>query len=253
MHRAVRWLNVVVCAVTLASGLATLASDLFEPGYREAHRDLLWFVTAYCAVQAWMVVEFARDGRFAPWMAVARLLGAVLFFATIPGAGLFWVVWTPGRYVYQLFDWSDGSKIGLFALAFLGRGAFNVLNVLFWTAPWWRVLRERRPLVGRAVTSVAVAVAAVCVSAFFALLAEERRTFSADAQEVARVVLDQVDCAAVRANDGKTTTDLRQRGERKYMVEITYGCAVTRVVVHTEDGRVGTVAGPQAACCGSPS
>jgi len=44
-------------------------------------------------------------------------------------------------------------------------------------------------------------------------------------------------------------TDLRQRGERRYRVEITYGCDLTRVLVQAEDGRIGTAAEPQPACC----
>jgi len=54
---------------------------------------------------------------------------------------------------------------------------------------------------------------------------------------------------AVRAKDGQTTTDLRQQGERRYQVRITYGCALTRVSVRAEDGRSGAAAGSQLACC----
>jgi hypothetical protein len=249
LRPGIRWANVLVALVTLASGLATLGSDLLVAGYREAHHDALWFVVAYCAVQAWMVVAFARENPSAPWLASAKLAAALLFFATIPGTGLYWAGWTPGRYVYQLFDWGGGSKVGLFALAFLGRGAFNTVNTLYWTARWWRPLRERHPLVGRAVTSVGIALAAVCVSLFFALASEERRTFSDEAQAVAQTVLAQLDCQSVRANDGKTTQDLRQQGERRYLVEISYGCEVTRVVVRTEDGKMGVATGTEAECC----
>ena len=58
-----------------------------------------------------------------------------------------------------------------------------------------------------------------------------------------------LDCAAVRAHAGETTTDLRQRGDRRYQVEIAYGCDVTRVLVRDQDGRVGNAAGPQLDCC----
>ena len=54
MRRALRWLNVAIAVVTLASGLAVLGSDLLVTGYRDLHRDALWFVVAYCAVQELM-------------------------------------------------------------------------------------------------------------------------------------------------------------------------------------------------------
>src|SRR5207253_7603533 len=122
------WLTVAIALVTLASGLAVLGSDLLVTGYRELHRDALWFVVADCAVQALIVVEFARDGPLVPWLAVAKLLAAFLFFASFLTSGLYWMAWTPGRYVYPLFGWGEATKVGLFALAFLGRGAFNTRN-----------------------------------------------------------------------------------------------------------------------------
>src|SRR5436305_1369398 len=152
MRRALRWLNVAIALVTLASGLAVLGSDLLVTGYRELHRDALWFVVAYCAAQVLMVVEFARDGRLVPWLAVAKALAACLFFASFFTSGLYWMAWTPGRYVYQLFVWGEETKVGLFALAFLGRGTFNTLNAFYFTRPWWGPLRVRRPPLGRAVT-----------------------------------------------------------------------------------------------------
>ena len=253
MRRALCWFNVAIGLVTLASGLAVLGSDLFVLGYRELHRDALWFVVAYCAVQALMVVEFARDGRLLPWLAVAKALAAFLFFASFFTSGLYWMAWTPGRYVYQLFAWGEETKVGLFALAFLGRGTFNTLNAFYFTRAWWGPLRVRRPLLGRAVTAVPIGVAALCTWAFLGLVREEAKTFSSDAQDVARRVLAGVDCEKVRANDGKTTTDLRQRGERSYRVQITYGCKLTRVLVQAEDGRIGTAAGPERECCREPA
>jgi len=250
MRRVLRWLNVAIALVTLASGLAVLGSDLLVAGYREVHRDALWFVVAYCALQTLMIAEFARDGSLVPWLALAKALAAVLFFASFFTSGLYWMTWTPGRYVYELFAWGEETKVGLYAIAFLGRGTFNTLNAFYFTRPWWGPLRVRRPLLGRAVTTVPVAAAAICTWAFLALVREETTTFSSDAQDVARTVLAGVDCERVRANDGKTTTDLRQRGERRYRVEITYGCELTRVLVQAEDGRVGTAAEPQRACCG---
>ena len=249
MRRVLRWLNVAIALVTLASGLAVLGSDLLVAGYREVHRDAVWFVVAYCALQTLMIAEFARDGSLVPWLALAKALAAVLFFASFFTSGLYWLAWTPGRYVYQLFEWGEETKVGLFALAFLGRGTFNTLNAFYFTRPWWGPLRVRRPLLGRAVTALPIGVAALCTWAFLGLVREEVKTFSPEAQDVARIVLGDVDCEKVRANEGKTVTDLRERGERRYRVEITYGCELTRVLVHTEDGRIGTAAGPQRECC----
>src|SRR5438445_10281282 len=195
MRRALRWLNVAIAVVTLTSGLAVLGSDLLVTGYRDLHRDALWFVVAYCAVQALMVVEFARDGRLVPWLAVAKSLAALLFFASFFTSGLYWMAWTPGRYVYQLFAWGEETKMGLFALAFLGRGTFNTLNAFYFTRPWWSPLRVRRPLLGRAVTALPIGVAALCACAFVGLVREEAMTFSPDAQDVSLVVRCAVACA----------------------------------------------------------
>jgi hypothetical protein len=135
------------------------------------------------------------------------------------------------------------------ALVFLGRGAFNTLNAMYFTAPWWRRLRVRRPLLGRTVTAAPMAATVFFVWTFLALQREEARTFSSEAQDVARLVYESLNCDAVRAHAGTTTTDLRQRGERRYEVRIAYGCALTRVLVRAEDGRIGKVAGPQLQCC----
>ncbi len=77
----------------------------------------------------------------------------------------------------------------------------------------------------------------------------EVQTFSAEAHEVARIVYEEIDCDAVRARDGQTSTDVRERGEQRYAVHVTYGCAQTRVVVSAEDGRLGTAGGPRLECC----
>jgi hypothetical protein len=244
-----RLVNVGIALATLASALAVLAADLFDPGYRGHYRDALWFVGAYAAGQVVVLVVFVRDGRLVPWLAVAKAAAAFLFLANFVALWPTWQTWTPARYVYQLFMWDEASPVGLFALVFLGRGAFNALNAMYFTQQWWVPLRLRHPVVGRAVTAVPVAATAFCVWAFLGLAHEEGRTFSAEAQTVARAVLDTLDCEAVRTQAGTTTTDLRQRGERHYQVRITYGCALTRVVVHAEDGRMGTVAAPRSECC----
>ena len=249
MRLVVRVLNVLVVLLTLGSGVVVLVSDLTIPGYREHYRDAIWFVTAYCAVQLVYLVEFARDGRLVPWLALARCGAAYSFLAFFLELWPTWRSWTPGRYVYQLFEWREASKLGLFALVFLGRGAGNTLNAFYLTEKWWRPLRIRRPVVGRVVTALPVAATVLCVGAFLQLVHEEGQMFSAEAQEVAEFVYGGLDCAAVRANAGKTTTDLRQRGDRHYQVAITYGCAETRVLVRDEDGRVGSTAGPELDCC----
>jgi hypothetical protein len=249
VRRAFRYVNVAVALVTLASALAVLVSDVRDPGYRAYYRDAVWFVTAYCAIQLVMLVEFARDGRLVPWLALAKAVAAWLFLANIFALWPYWRTWTPARYVYQLFEWGGGSTIGIMALVVLGRGAFNTLNAFYFTAPWWRELRVRAPLVGRIVTALPVAAIFLCLWAFRELVTQEVATFSADASEVARMVWDGVDCDAVRAHAGKTTSDVRQRGDRRYQVMIAYGCDVTRVVVQGDDGRIGTAAGPRRDCC----
>jgi hypothetical protein len=250
---ALRIVNVMVALVTLASAVAVLASDLLVDGYRAHYRDAVWFVAAYAAVQALVLIEFARDGRLVPWLAVAKAVAAWGFLANFLSLWPYWRFWTPARYVYQLFEWSDGTRLGLFVLVFLGRGAFNTVNAMYFTAPWWGPLRQRRPLLGRAVTAVPVAATVLSVWAFFQLVHDEARSFSAEAREVAQLVLRSVDCDAVRSGAGRTTTDLRQRGDRRYQVEIAYDCALTRVVVRADDGRVGSAAAPQRACCESGS
>jgi hypothetical protein len=249
VRRALRILNVLIALATLASALAVLASDLLVPGYREHYRDAPWFVALYAAVQVVMLVEFARDGRLVPWLAVAKAVAAYLFLLNFLALWPYWRTWTPARYVYQLFEWGEGRKVGLFALVFLGRGAFNTLNAVYFTAPWWGRLRSRQPLLGRLVTAVPLGAMVFCVWTFARLAAEETKTFSPEAADVARTVLEGIACDAVRANAGQTTSDIRERGNRRYHVRITYGCAVTQVVVLTEEGLIGTAAAPRPECC----
>jgi hypothetical protein len=249
VRRALRIVNVLVALVTLASALAVLVSDLGVEGYRAHYRDAVWFVALYAAFQILVIVEFARDGRLVPWIALAKAAAAWLFLVNFVALWPYWRTWTPARYVYQAFEWGEGGTIGLFALVFLGRGAFNTANAMYFTASWWRPLRARRPLLGRVVTAVPIAAVALLVWGFLRLVSEEVRTFSPDAADVARLVLADLDCDRVRANAGRTTTDLRQRGERRYEVRIAYDCAVTRVTVRAEDGRIGTAAEPRTQCC----
>jgi hypothetical protein len=247
-----RLVNVAIALVTLASALAVLGSDLLIPGYREHYRDAEWFVVLYAAAQVVMIVQFARDRPLVPWLALGKALAAYAFLATFVVVWPIWRMWTPARYVYQLFDW-QGSRVGLFAFVFLGRGAFNTVNAFYFTEPWWRRLRTQRPFLGRVVTALAPAILVLCIWSFVELVREEARTFSPDAQEVAQAVYGGLDCDAVRANVGKTTTDIRKRGESHFEVRIVYGCTLTRVVVRAEDGRMGGAAGPRLDCCPEPS
>jgi hypothetical protein len=249
VRRALRIVNVLVALGTLASALAVLVSDLRVPGYRQHYHDALWFVALYAAVQGAMLVEFARDGRLVPWLAAAKAIAAWLFFAGFTRLWPYWRVWTPARYVYQLFEWGEDTSLGLMALVFLGRGAFNTANAAYFTWPWWSRLRARRPLLGRLATTVLMAAMVLFVWLFVMLQREEQHIFSPEARDVARLVLDGLDCDAVRAHAGETTTDMRQRGDRRYEVHIAYGCALTRVLVRAEDGRIGAVEGPQLECC----
>ena len=249
VRRAFRWLNAAVALATLASAVAVLVSDLTDAGYRAHYHDALWFVGGYAAVQAVMLVGFLCDGPHVRWLALARAVAAYLFLLSFTSLWPYWRFWTPARYVYLLFEMPSGSEAGEMALVFLGRGAFNALSLFVFTADWWQPLRRTRPLLGRAVTALPIGVVALCVWAFVTLVQEEQRTFSPEAHEIAEIVFDGIDCDSVRANTGQTTTDIRKRGDRTYGVSISYGCELTRVLVHAEDGRVGTVAGARPDCC----
>ena len=248
MRLLMRIVNVLIALVTLASALAVLFSDLTVVGYRACYQDALWFVVLYVVVQAVMLVAFARDHRLVPWLALGKAAVAWAFLADFSQLWPTWYTWTPARYVYLLFEWNTGTKVGLFAFVFLGRGAFNTLNATYFTAPWWRELRVRRPLLGRAVTALPMALIVLFLWTFFALQQEEVRTTSAEAQEVARDVNQNLACDTVREHVGTTTTDIRQRGAHRYLVQIAYACAATRILVRAEDGRIGSVAAPQLEC-----
>src|SRR5579884_2743575 len=138
------------------------------------------------------------------------------------------------------------AEVGLFAMVWIGRGVWNTLNALYFTAPWWGPLRRRHPLVGRLVTAVAIGLVVFCLWTFRELLRVGH------VRDVARAVFDQLDCATIRAHLGETTTDVRQGGARRYTVRIVYGCPQVRVIVADEDGRVATWAGAREECCGAP-
>jgi hypothetical protein len=247
MRPALRAINVACALVALASALAVLASMFFEPGYQEAHGDSLLAVTAYVGWQGLVAWAFARDLPLVPWLALAKMLGAWGFLATFAVAGPYWMAWTPGRYVYQLFDWGPGAEVGLFAMIWLGRGAGNTLNALYFTRPWWEPLRRRHPLLGRLVTAVAIAAVVFCCWTFRELLRVGH------VRDVARAVFEQLDCATIQAHAGETTTDVREGGGRRYTVRIVDRCPRVQVIVADEAGRVATWVGVRGECCGGPA
>jgi len=62
-------------------------------------------------------------------------------------------------------------------------------------------------------------------------------------------VLDGIDCETLRQRAGQTTTDLRQRGDRRYHVTVHWRCDDIMVEVRTEDDRLGVARGPRLECC----
>jgi hypothetical protein len=249
MRRALLWLNALAAAVTLLSALAVLASWILDPAYRISFGDSLLFVLGYTALQAWCLWSFVHDTPAVPWIAVGRALAGWIFIVLFVSVGPLWMRLTPARYVYQLFDWGPQARLGLFALVFLGRGAFNTFSAFALTRDWWWPLRQRRPLLGRLVTAVPVGGIVTFVWLFAQMVRLDATTFSPDAFEVARMVLDGIDCPSLREREGQTTTDLRQRGDRRYHVTIRWRCAEVQVEVRAEDGRMGVARSPRHECC----
>ena len=252
MRRAILALCAIATALTLASAFAVLVSCLLDPAYRVHYGDSFLFVVGYTALQAWILWSFLRDTPAVPWIAVARALAGWLFLALFVSIGQLWMRVSPARYVYQLFDWGPQARVGLYALVFLGRGAFDTLAAFALTRDWWGPLRVHRPLLGRLVTAIPVAAIVCFVWAFFEMVRIDSRTFSADAYEVAGLVLDGIDCATLREREGQTTTDLRQRGDRRYHVTIRWHCTGVQVEVRAEDGRLGVAQAPRLECCAAP-
>jgi hypothetical protein len=275
MPRTLRVLNVGTAVATLLSAIAVAVSDVVDPAYRAHYGDALWFVVVYAAFYGTVAWAFVRRSAAAPWLAVAKAAGAYLFlvacvvapWAQVPedgltkglGAYLFlalftdasraWMALTPGRYVYQLFDWGPEAAVVFFAFVFLGRGVWNTVNAFALTRERWMRLRARSPLVGRLLTALPVSITVVCVWAFLAVARIQTTTFSPEAREVAETVFAGLDCDAVRTKSGTTTTDVRQRGDRRYEVLVSYGCRTTGVLVRTQDDKIGSIAGPREECC----
>ena len=247
MPRTLRALNLLTALVTLASGTVVLASNLFDPTY--PYRDALWFVLLYDAFYVLVLRAFWKGGPAAGRMALVKAAGAGLFLVLFPAFGVRWMAWTPGRYVYQLFDWGSEAKIGLFAFVLLGRGAWNVVNVFALYRDWWLALRARRPFFGRVLTAIPVGLTLFFVWAFLSLVRMNAQTFSGEALEVARLVDAGITCDDMRAKRGTRTADVRQRGDRSYQVTIDWSCEAVRILVVDPDGRAGTAVGPRLECC----
>jgi hypothetical protein len=252
MRRAVLWLNAFGTAVTLFSAVAVLVSWGIDPAYRMHFGDSIAFVTGYVALQVWCLWSYVRDTSAVPWIAIGRALAGWVFIALFVSIGPLWMRVTPARYVYQLFDWGPETRIGLFALVFLGRGACNTFSAFVLTRDWWWPLRTRRPLLGRLVTAVPVAAIVTFVWLFLQMVRLDATTFSPDAYEVAQLVLESIDCPTLRQREGRTTTDLRQRGDKRYHVTIRWRCTDMQIEVRGEDGRRGVARGPRLDCCATP-
>ena len=248
---AFRIANAFGATVCLASALAVLGGNLADPGYRAHYRDALWFVLAYAAFYGWVLYTFAWSGRvrIAQALGVVKALGAFAFLTAFPAVGRSWMVWTPGRYVYQLFDWGTAASIVLMAYVFLVRGAWNTVNAFVLTRDLWVPLRQSRPLFGRIVTYIPVALTVLCVWAFLRLARMNAEEFSPEAHAIADLVASQIDCDQIRAKAGTTTTDVRQRGDRRYDVMIRWDCADLRIIVRDPDGKAGTARTPRPECC----
>lgn len=249
MRRALRWTNVLVAAAALASALAVLGSHLLDPDYRAHYRDSLLAVLAYVAFYAFVLVAFARDDRRVASLAVAKALGAYVFLGTFAALGPLWMARTPGRYVYLVFDWGREATVVLMAYVLFGRGVWNTLNAMYFTAPWWVPLRARRPLLGRIVTIAPIGLAAAFVALFLELRRVEQATYSASAHEVAEQVFAGLECAEIRAKQGTETTDLRQRGDERFRVRLRWDCRAMQIWVQDADGRFGQFAGERLDCC----
>jgi hypothetical protein len=246
-----RILNAFGATVCLASALAVLGGNLADPGYRAHYRDAIWYVLAYAAFYAWVLYTFAWSGRIrtAQALAVVKAIGAYAFLVVFPTAGRTWMVLTPGRYVYQLFDWGSEASIVLMAYVFLVRGAWNTVNAFALTRPLWFPLRQSRPLFGRIVTYIPVVITVLCVWAFLRLARMNAEEFSAEAHAIANIVANDIQCDEIRAKAGTTTTDVRQRGDRRYDVMIRWDCTDLRIVVRDPDGKAGTSRTPRPECC----
>jgi hypothetical protein len=135
---------------------------------------------------------------------------------------------------------------------FLGRGVFNTFSAFELTRPMWWSLRDTHPVLGRLLTAIPLAAMVTCVWLFFEWRRLDLSTFSPEASEVARLVLDGIDCPTLRQHEGGTTEDVRQRGDRRYHVQVHWRCTDVIVAVQAEDGRIGVARAPRLECCETP-
>lgn len=65
-------------------------------------------------------------------------------------------------------------------------------------------------------------------------------------------MLAGVDRDQLRARQGTSTSDVRQRGDRRYDVSIDWDCRDVRVIVRDPDGKLGTACDVRPECCVNP-
>ena len=87
------------------------------------------------------------------------------------------------------------------------------------------------------------------VWAFLRLARMNAEEFSAEAHEIADIVANDIQCDEIRPKAGTTTTDVRQRGDRRYDVMIRWDCTDLRIIVRDPDGKAGTARTPRPECC----
>jgi hypothetical protein len=249
MRGVLRWINVGIGLACFASGAAALGSWVGDPGYRVHYGDAFLVLLTYVAFYGWVVRSFARDDAWVPRLAVAKALGAYLFLLVFAVTGRLWMIRTPGRYVYQLFEWGPGSETLLMGYVFLGRGVWNTVNAMVFTAPWWTRLRRTSPFLGRVVTAVPVAILVTLLVGYRELMRLEDETFSTEATSVAEQIAAGIDCDAIRDHTGRVTADIRERDERRYEVRIDWDCRDLQILVRAPDGRLGTVRQSRLECC----
>lgn len=249
MRRVLLYLNLGAGAVCLASGAACLGSWLTDPGYRTHYGDPLWLLLAYVGFYAWVLRSMWRDDAWTTRLALVKTVGAYVFLAAFPAVGPAWMARTPGRYVYELFRWGPGLEWILMGYVLLGRGLWNTANAMAFTLPWWSRLRTARPIVGRVLTMIPIALMVSFVWLYRELVRLERTTFSAEAIAVAHEILDGIDCEEIRAADTPVTRDRRRRGDRIYDVEIRWECRDLQVLVRDPEDRIGAARAPRPECC----
>src|SRR5262249_37627060 len=116
MRRAILWLNALGTAVTLPSELAGPGPWLLDPTCRLYFAHSPPFVAGYAVLQAWFLWSYVRDTPSVGLVAVLRAVAGWILIALFVSVGPLWMRITPGRYVYQLFDWGPEARIGLFVL-----------------------------------------------------------------------------------------------------------------------------------------